>query len=349
MPRRIHAGLFLCALFLPTVGFSQGKAPKKLAAAHILIQHKDSSRSKSERTKEAALEIAKDVAKKAQAKDADFAALAKKYSDGPSGPRGGDLGVFAPAQMVKAFSDATMKLKVGEVSGPVESDFGYHVILRKEVPQPLNAAHILIQYKGSSRAKSSVSRTKEEAMKLAKDVAKQAQAKGADFAALAKKHSDGPSGPDGGNLGEFMPNQMVKAFSDATQKLKVGEVSGPVESDFGYHIILRKAPAKSISARHILVQYKGSMRAGGDITRTKEEAKARIDEVVAKLKKGEKFETLAREYSDGPSGPRGGDLGEFKEGMMHPKFNDAAFELKIKGTSKVVETPFGFHVIYRYE
>jgi parvulin-like peptidyl-prolyl isomerase len=325
--------------------------PAQLNAAHILIQHKDGERANKgvTRTKEEALKLAKDVAKQARAKDADFAELAKKHSDGPSGPDGGNLGNFAPAQMVPAFSRATAKLKIGDVSDPVESPFGYHIILRKPLIEDLNAAHILIQFVGSSRAKESVKRTKEEALALAKELTAKARIKDADFGELAKKHSDGPSGPKGGDLGVFAPGRMVKPFSEATAKLKVGEVSDPVESPFGYHVILRKPLPQTVSARHVLVQYKGSERADKSITRTKEEAKARIDEVVTKSKAGSKFEDLAKEYSDGPSAPRGGDLGEFPEGAMHPKFNEAVFALKVGATSGVVETPFGYHIIYRYK
>jgi peptidyl-prolyl cis-trans isomerase SurA len=343
-------GLSLLCLSMTSMAVAQN-APSQLNAAHILIQHRGSERATIGvvRSKEDALKLATEVATKAQAKGADFAALAKDFSDGPSGPGGGDLGEFAPSQMVKSFSVATAKLKIGGVSDPVESQFGYHVILRKPLMEDLNAAHILIQFAGGSRAKETVTRTKEEALKFATDIAKLAQAEGADFAALAKEYSDGPSGPQGGNLGAFAPKKMVKPFSEATAKLKIGEVSGPVESQFGYHVILRKALPRKISARHILVQYKGSERAVEEITRTKEEAMARLQECVAKVKAGEKFAILAAEYSDGPSGPRGGDLGEFGEGAMHPAFNDAAFALKKGAVSGIVETPFGFHIITRYE
>jgi len=202
---------------------------------------------------------------------------------------------------------------------------------------------------GGTRAKPTVTRTREEALEFATKIAKQARAKGADFAALAKEHSEGPSGAKGGDLGVFAPGRMVKPFSDATAKLKIGAVSGPVETQFGFHVILRKPLPRTIGARHILVQYQGSSRADVSITRTKKEALARLQECVAKLKAGEKFATLAVDYSDGPSGVRGGDLGQFKEGMMHPVFNDAAFALKKGAVSEIVETPFGFHVILRYE
>lgn len=76
-------------------------------------------------------------------------------------------------------------------------------------------------------------KTKEEAEKL-----KQQLAKGADFGSLAKKHSLCPSGKKkGGNLGEFSPGQMVKAFDNVVFKLAVLKVHGPIKTKFGFHLI----------------------------------------------------------------------------------------------------------------
>lgn len=105
----------------------------------------------------------------------------------------------------------------------------------------------------------------------------------------------------------------------------------------------------TVSAKHILIMYQGSERAPASITRTKEEAKAQIEELLAKVKNGEKFEDLALEYSDCPSATRGGDLGAFGRNQMAAAFEDASFACDVGGTTGVVETPFGYHIIYRYE
>jgi peptidyl-prolyl cis-trans isomerase SurA len=220
-----------------------------------------------------------------------------------------------------------------------------------EGPGELNAAHILIMHTESLRAPPEITRSKEEALALAQEIAKKAKAEGADFAALAREFSDCPSSAEGGNLGNFPPQQMVGPFSEATMKLAIGEVSDVVETPFGYHVIRRQEVqvVPKASAKHILVQYQGSMRAGPDITRTKEEALARVQECLKRAEAGESFEDLAREYSDGPTAPRGGDLGEFSQGMMDPAFDEAVFACEVGEITGVVETPFGFHIIYRYK
>ena len=214
-------------------------------------------------------------------------------------------------------------------------------------PTELSAAHILIMHRGSEQASGEATRSKEEALALAQEIAEKARAEDADFAALAKEYSEGPSGPRGGNLGSFEPGQMVSPFSEATMKLAIGEVSDPVETQFGYHVILRQEVRK-VSARHILVQYKGPM-ADASITRTKEEALALIQACLKRSKEGEKFEDLARKHSDCPSSSDGGDLGEFFQGKMVPEFEDAAFACEVGQITDVVETPFGYHIIYRYK
>ncbi|SLN32907.1 peptidylprolyl isomerase [Roseisalinus antarcticus] len=83
-----------------------------------------------------------------------------------------------------------------------------------------DASHILVD-------------TEEEAAELVEA----ARAEGADFAALAEEHSTGPSGPSGGELGWFGPGMMVEPFQEAVEGMSAGDVAGPVETQFGWHVI----------------------------------------------------------------------------------------------------------------
>lgn len=88
----------------------------KIKASHILVEKEY---------------LAEDVIKKIQEGNS-FESLAKAFSDCPSGAEGGDLGEFSRGQMVKPFEDAAFALKPGEISGPVRTQFGYHIIKRIE-------------------------------------------------------------------------------------------------------------------------------------------------------------------------------------------------------------------------
>mgnify|MGYP002619653270 FL=1 len=100
-----------------------------------------------------------------------------------------------------------------------------------------------------------------------------------------------------------------------------------------------------VQASHILLMYAGSMRSSA--SRSKEDAQTQIQQIKTELDAGAQFDDLARRHSDCPSSGRGGDLGRFGRGQMIGPFEDAAFGLDVGGTSGVVETPFGFHIIKR--
>lgn len=101
----------------------QFQRPERVSAQHVLIKPEG-------RSKDEALTLAKHVLALAKKGDQDFAKLAEEFSEDPSGKEnGGNLGLFARGAMVKAFEDAAFSLqKVGELAGPVETQFGYHVI-----------------------------------------------------------------------------------------------------------------------------------------------------------------------------------------------------------------------------
>jgi parvulin-like peptidyl-prolyl isomerase len=95
---------------------------------------------------------------------------------------------------------------------------------------------------------------------------------------------------------------------------------------------------KEIRASHILCSIEKS---------TNEEALTSINKVQKKLENGVKFSELAEEFSDCPSGSRGGDLGCFGQGVMVDEFDRVAFSLKENEISEIVETEFGYHLIQR--
>ena len=97
------------------------------------------------------------------------------------------------------------------------------------MPDSIRASHILRNVDG---------RSKEDALKEVEDI-KAAIDGGADFADQAREHSECPSGSSGGDLGDFGRGMMVPPFEEVAFDLDVDEVSGPVETDFGYHLILR--------------------------------------------------------------------------------------------------------------
>ena len=109
------------------------------------------------------------------------------------------------------------------------------------------------------------------------------------------------------------------------------------------------AEGETVGARHILLMYEGSERAPAKVTRTKEEAKTLIEEIKQKIDQGEKLEDLAMQYSDCPYSTKGGDLGRFGRNQMAPAFEEASFACEVGGVTDIVETPFGYHIIQRYQ
>ena len=176
------------------------------------------------------------------------------------------------------------------------------------------------------------------------------QALKGDFASLAKKYSEDPSAKDnGGDLGWFSVLRMVYPFETAAYTTPVGDVSMPVRTRFGYHII------KVIGQR----EAQGEIRAAHIMIKTEKEAtdeqlkaaETKINEVKALLDKGESFEDLAMKYSeDKGSANKGGELPKFGTGRMVAKFEAAAFGLKKDGDySEPVLTDYGWHIVKRLE
>lgn len=174
--------------------------------------------------------------------------------------------------------------------------------------------------------------------------------KGEDFGKLAEQLSDDPSAKENkGDLGYFTVFNMVYPFETAAYTTPKGQISMPVRTRFGYHLVkvedVRDAQG-TIRTAHIMVKLpKDAKQADIDA------AKVKIDEVYTKLKAGEKFDDLAAKYSDDKaSAKKGGELPWFGTGRMVPEFETAAFALKADGDySEPVLTQYGWHIIKRLE
>lgn len=142
--------------------------------------------------------------------------------------------------------ETALELRVGQVSRPLETTAGFVILLRESDPSQANsgpseigARHILIQFEGVQRAAPGVTRSRDEALALAHRIVSSARAEDADWVALHREYSDEPNAPEGGDLGIFGRGQMVPAFERAAFRLEINEVSEPVESGFGFHVIQR--------------------------------------------------------------------------------------------------------------
>jgi parvulin-like peptidyl-prolyl isomerase len=131
-------------------------------------------------------------------------------------------------------------------------------------------------------------------------------------------------------------------FDDITKNTKIDDAS--LQAYYDAH----KNEYESVKAKHILIRVKGAPMpaAEGKPELTDEQALAKANEIRAKLVAGGDFAAIAKSDSDdAASGAQGGDLGEFRKGMMVPPFEQAAFSLKIGEISQPVKSPFGYHII----
>ena len=220
---------------------------KDIRASHILIRC-DKNALPSDTLK--AYNKAMDIRKKAIAKGADFAALADQYSEDPSAKgmkatdqtparpgNHGDLGYFTVFDMVYPFETGAYNTKEGEVSMPVRSDFGYHLIKVKSVTDALGsiqAAHIFLQLPADA------SEEDEDAMqKKADNIYKELMAQdGKNWDEAVRQYTDDKGTISrNGALSNFTVSRIVPEFIEACKSLEKGQIAKPVRTMYGYHII----------------------------------------------------------------------------------------------------------------
>lgn len=203
----------------------------------------------------------------------------------------------------------------------------------------VHASHILVKCKPQASPEDSL-----QAYKKALELRKQAQSKG--FAKVAAESSDDPSAKqNNGDLGYFTAFYMVYPFESAAYNTEVGEISMPIRTRFGYHLVkvLDKRPSNgSMTAAHILISTDEQLSSTPD-------PEARANEIYARLTEGDSFEELAAQFSDDKrSATSGGILPPFSVGRMIKEFENAAFALEKDGDfTKPVKTKYGWHIIKR--
>ena len=169
--------------------------------------------------------------------------------------------------------------------------------------------------------------------------------KGENFEELARSiSSDTYSARNGGDLGYFTAFNMVYPFENAAYNAQLGELVGPIRTNYGYHILKVTDKRKSrykMSAAHILILDSEEI--------PKEDAQIRINEIYDRLVSGESFKMLARKYSEDKSSiSRGGEFPAFGLNQMLPEFEDAVYSLSKDGDfSKPFKSELGWHIVKR--
>ncbi len=220
------------------------------------------------------------------------------------------------------------------LDGLIEEAYG-------RMSEEIHGAHILIKCDPNA-APNDTLRAYQKIMQLRNKILS-----GASFEQVAKESSEDPSAKENsGDLGYFTAFQMVYTFESAAYNTKVGDISMPVRTKYGYHIVkvLDKRPARGeIRAAHIMIRDKAD---------DKDYSKNKIEEVYKRLTSNEKtFEELAGIYSeDGSSAKKGGELPWFGTNKMVTEFENAAFALKNNNDySAPFQTSYGWHIVKRLD
>ena len=200
--------------------------PTQISLSHILFKIQPNEKVLSEKLAQI------ENIQKLLAADGDFAAIARDHSDDPgSASQGGDLGCFSVGTLVPEFEQAAFALKPDEISDPVLSPYGYHLIkLHEKREDAICASHILVLAKTSDDDRDHTHAKLTELRLRALD--------GEDFSQLARQHSDNPqTAMLGGVWGTFPKNQIPEILQPHINNLALGGICEPFFLEDGFHII----------------------------------------------------------------------------------------------------------------
>lgn len=258
--------------FLQEQRSGNAAVPAEINLAHVLVAVPEDA---SDAQVKALQQKAQSVAQRALAGE-DFAKLAGENSDSPDRANGGALGLRAVDRYPPLFIEATQATPVNGIVGPVRSGAGFHVIkvlakgragAAEGVVTQTQVRHILLR--------TDQQRSTAKAIEQLAEFKRRLQAGTADFAGLARDNSEDGSAKDGGDLGWGRPGQFVPEFEEAMDRLAPGQISDPVVSRFGVH----------------LIQVQGRREAKLSQTEQREAARAALRE----KKTDEAFETWVQE------------------------------------------------------
>ena len=262
---------------------NQATLPAKRHVAHILVAFPQGA---DDKAKAAAKAKAEEVLAKVKAKPADFAALAKQYSQDPgSAQNGGDLGFFAKdGTMVKPFEDAAFALKQGEVSGLVETQFGYHILKVLEVNQGFDSQkadiiHTLQQEKIKTAVDAKKKQLVDAAVKHGNDIAAVAKETGLQLQPVGDWVSEAQA------KSAQMPEALQKVLFDA-KTIKDKKVSEPIDVGQNTYWVVQVKEVRP-EAQLTLEQAKEGVKEAVLMTEGGKLAAAAAKEALAKLQKGE--------------------------------------------------------------
>ncbi len=199
----------------------------------------------------------------------DFADFAKRYSSDGSAAQGGDLGFARRGSFVKEFEEVAFTLNVGEISKPVKTQFGYHIIqLVERRGDAVRTRHILFPVQ--------VSQTNDDSTIAQLKRVREQALNSINFGVLARKYSEDNDTKDiGGDLGKVAIDQLDPAYEDFVKSAKKGDISEPrklkVQNKYGYHIIF----VRSITDAH-------SINLNGDYKR--------LEQLALQFKLSQKYE-----------------------------------------------------------